>query len=95
MAGRVDDPGPGPLEGVEHLLAARAALVQHHQGEVGLGLAGEGGEQVGLQLVVGLVEVVHDDALRAAEQRGAGVQGELTGGVGGGVEADHLEVGLA
>ena len=91
---RVDDPGAGPLEGVEHLLAARPALVQHHQGQVGLRLPRERGEQVGLQLVVGLVEVVHDDALRPAEQRRAGVQGELAGGVGGGVEPDRLELGL-
>ena len=90
----VDDPGAGALEGVEHLLAPRPALVQHDEGEVGLGLPRERGEQVGLQLVVGLVEVVHDDALRPAEQRRAGVQGELTGGVGGGVEPDRLELGL-
>ena len=53
--------------------------MQHDEGEVGLRLPREGSEQVGLQLVVGLVEVVHDDALRATEQRRAGVQGELAG----------------
>ncbi len=90
----VDDPGPGALERVEHLLAARAALVQHDEGQVRLGLTRQGGEQVGLQLVVGLVDVVHDDALGPAEQRRARVQGQLTGGVGRGVEPDRLELGL-
>jgi hypothetical protein len=86
---------PRALERVEHLLAAASALVQHDEGEVGLGVDGQGREQVGLQLVARFVEVVDDDALGPAEERRARVEDELTGLVGGGVEPDRLEVGLA
>ena len=91
----LEDPGPRPAQRVEHLLAALAALVEHDEGEVGLGGVGDRGEQVGLEVLAGLVEVVDDEALGAAEERRARVQEQLTGLVGGGVHPDHLEVGLA
>jgi hypothetical protein len=38
------------------------------EGEVGLGLTGQRCQQISLEVLSGLVEVVDDDALRAAEQ---------------------------
>ncbi|GMA20108.1 hypothetical protein GCM10025862_21290 [Arsenicicoccus piscis] len=73
--GALDHSGLGLLERVQHLFAAVAALVQDHEPDV-VGRRGEVGQQLGLQVVRGLVQVVHDDGRRVAEQAGARVHPE-------------------